>query len=68
MDSQTIRDVCSRKCASNKVSKEKGRLKTGKLVFRRPFVQAKFDLDSASAFQPSMQFLHAVHTQIVAAF
>jgi len=27
MDSQTIRDVCSRKCASNKVSKEKGRLK-----------------------------------------
>jgi len=33
-----------------------------------PFVQAKFDLDSASAFQPSMQFLHAVHTQIVAAF
>lgn len=27
MDSQTIRDDCSRKCVPNKVSKEKGRLK-----------------------------------------
>ncbi|MDU1533512.1 MULTISPECIES: hypothetical protein [Neisseria] len=36
MNSQTIREwFCLRKCASNKVSKEKGRLKTGKLVFRR---------------------------------
>ena len=68
MDSQTIRDVCSRKCASNKVSKEKGRLKTGKLVFRRLFVQAKPDSDSAPVFQPSMQLLHAVHAQVVAAF
>jgi len=43
--------------------------KKGEYVFKGgPFVQAKFDLDSASAFQPSMQFLHAVHTQIVAAF